>query len=117
MHRVFARCMGAGLSLLNPSYCKPVLQEELRLDAELLRLALTSRDCAALLPGGGRDTGARVAALERLLAELDAELADAEAQHRLYSLLAERTRCASGWQSHHCTYALACRILRPLPWL
>lgn len=67
-------------------------QEELRLEAELLRLELTSRDCAALMPGGGRDTDARIASLEATLAALDGERADAEAQHRLYSLLAERTR-------------------------
>ncbi|KAK9834194.1 hypothetical protein WJX81_007569 [Elliptochloris bilobata] len=63
-----------------------------RLDAELERLATTSRDCAALLPGDAAGAAVRTKALEAELAAVDRDLADADAQHRLYTLLGNRTR-------------------------
>lgn len=70
----------------------PVIQEALKAEGQLVRLALTSRDCAALMPGGGLDAQARIQALEAKLAALETDVAEAEAQHRLYTLLEERTR-------------------------
>jgi hypothetical protein len=75
-------------------------QEALRAEGQLMRLALTSRDCAALMPGGGLDTNERVKALEAELARLDTDMAETEAQHRLYTLLQERTRQAALLTSH-----------------
>ncbi len=61
-----------------------------------MRLALTSRDCAALMPDGGPNAQARIGSLEAELHGMESELAEADAQHRLYSLLEERTRqCSS----------------------
>ncbi len=57
-----------------------------------MRLALTSRDCAAMMPSSGLDTNERVRALEAEVARLETENAETEAQHRLYTLLQERTR-------------------------
>lgn len=59
-----------------------------------MRLALTSRDCAALMPDGGPDAHARIRVLKSELTAMESELAEADAQHRLYSLLEERTRHA-----------------------
>lgn len=71
-------------------------QEATRLEGELARLTTASRDCAALVPGDAAGAAARTKELEAELAAVDKELADADAQHRLYTLLGERTRCASG---------------------
>lgn len=60
-----------------------------------MRLALTSRDCAVLMPGAALDSNERLKALEAELAALDNDMAEAEAQHRLYTLLEERTRCSA----------------------
>jgi len=68
-------------------------QEAAQLEGERARLATTSRDCAALVPGDAAGAAVRGAALESELAAVDRELADADAQHRLYTLLGERTRC------------------------
>ena len=68
------------------------MQEATRLDAELGRLTTTSHDCAALLPADAADAAARTKELEAELAAVDGDLADADAQHRLYTLLGERTR-------------------------
>lgn len=76
------------------SYTPDWAQEALKAEGQLMRLALTSRDCAALMPGGGLDANARVKALEAELAHLDTDMAETEAQHRLYTLLQERTRHA-----------------------
>lgn len=69
-------------------------QEASAAEGQLVRLALTSRDCAALMPDGGPDAQARIKALKSELAAMESELAEADAQHRLYSLLEERTRHA-----------------------
>ncbi len=79
-----------------------------------MRLALTSRDCAALMPDGGPDAQARVKALESELATMESELAEADAQHRLYSLLKERTRY--GCPPYSCTPHLA-KLLSCFPGL
>lgn len=71
-------------------------QEATLLEGELARLTTASRDCAALVPGDAAGAAARTGALEAELAAVDKELADADAQHRLYTLLGERTRCAPG---------------------
>ena len=70
------------------------VQEASRAEGQLIRLALTSRDCAALMPDGGPDAQARIRSLEAELRSMEGELAEADAQHRLYSLLEERTRQA-----------------------
>ena len=59
-----------------------------------MRLALTSKDCTALMPDGGPTAQARISALEGELSSLESELAEADAQHRLYTLLEERTKQA-----------------------
>ena len=69
-------------------------QEASAAEGQLVRLVLTSRDCAALMPDGGPDAQACIKALESELAAMESELAEADAQHRLYSLLEERTRHA-----------------------
>ncbi|CAL5218617.1 g317 [Coccomyxa viridis] len=71
-------------------------QEASKAEGQLVRLALTSRDCAALMPDGGPNAQARIGSLEAELHGMESELAEADAQHRLYSLLEERTRqCSS----------------------
>lgn len=45
-----------------------------------------------LLPADAADAAARTKELEAELAAVDGDLADADAQHRLYTLLGERTR-------------------------
>ena len=75
-----------------PGYRATDLQEATRLDLELERLTTTSHDCAALLPADAAAASARVRELEAELATVDGDLADADAQHRLYTLLGERTR-------------------------
>lgn len=46
------------------------------------------------MPDGGPTAQARIHALEGELSSLDSELAEADAQHRLYTLLEERTKQA-----------------------
>ena len=73
-----------------------VSQEASKAEGQLVRLALTSRDCAALMPDGGPNAQARIGSLEAELHGMESKLAEADAQHRLYSLLEERTRqCSS----------------------
>ena len=54
------------------------------------------------MPGDAAGAAARGAALEAELAAGDREHADADAQHRLYTLLGERTRCAPRRGRHTC---------------
>lgn len=82
-------------------------QEASSAEGQLVRLALTSRDCAALMPDGGPDAQARIKALEAELASLDSDVAEADAQHRLYSLLEERTR-------HALVAAVLCEVMSVL---
>lgn len=72
-----------------------MLQEASNAEGQLVRLALTSRYCAALMPDGGPDAQARIHLLEAELHSMESELAEADAQHRLYNLLEERTRSVS----------------------
>ena len=46
------------------------------------------------MPDGGPTAQARIHALESELGSLESELAEADAQHRLYTLLEERTKQA-----------------------
>ena len=46
------------------------------------------------MPDGGPIAQARIHALEGELSSLDSELSEADAQHRLYTLLEERTKQA-----------------------
>ena len=70
------------------SNCRNVLsrlswpQETSDAEGKLARLALTSKDCAALMPDGGPTAHARIHALEGELSSLESELAEADAQHR-----------------------------------
>ena len=63
-------------------------------EAALKQMALTSADCAKLMPDGSPDEAARIAELEAHFKALEVEQASAEAKHRLYTLLHERTKCA-----------------------
>ena len=79
-------------------------------ETSLRALLLTAGDCAKLMPDGSPDEAARVAELEAHLKALEARQAEAEAKHRLYTLLFERTRWPS-WSFCAATPDLACLAL------
>lgn len=68
------------------------MQEVLAKNKEVQRLILTSQDCTLLMPDGSPKSQARLAELKTEHEALDVELAEAEAKHRLYTLLEARTK-------------------------
>lgn len=78
-----------------------LLQESRRFEHQIARLSLTSRDCAALMPGEQPAEQARIEHLQQEHKVLEEELVEAEAKNRLYTLLGERTRWAGGVQVLH----------------
>ena len=70
-----------------------LVQTRIRLEGEKIRLELTSRDCGLLIPDSGRRAAAGIKHLRGQLALLESEGTDADAQHRLYTLLLKRTEC------------------------
>ncbi|CAL8470112.1 g9654 [Coccomyxa elongata] len=80
---------GSDLQEADISRLRRELEEALKAEGQLVRLALTSRDCAAMMPSGGLDTNERVRALEAELARLETENAETEAQHRLREHMAQ----------------------------
>ena len=68
------------------------VQDTMRLEHLIGRLDVTSRDCRTLMPDGQPDQQARIKGLQAEMRVLEEELVDTEARHRLYQLLAERTR-------------------------
>ena len=79
-------------------------QERIRLEGEKIRLEVTSRDCGLLVPDGGRRAAAGMKHLKGQLALLESEGTDADAQHRLYTLLLKRTQCVHPSHNHACTH-------------
>lgn len=55
------------------------------------RLTVTSKDCTALMPTGAVEVKQRMEAVMEEIKGLNAEIIEAEAKHRLYTLLAQRT--------------------------
>ena len=68
------------------------MQDTMRLEHMISRLEVTSRDCKTLMPDGQPDQQARNKGLRGEMQVLEEELVETEARHRLYQLLAERTR-------------------------
>ena len=64
----------------------------MRLEHLIGKLNVTSRDCRTLMPDGQPDQQTRIKGLRGEMQVLDEELVETEARHRLYQLLAERTR-------------------------
>ena len=67
-------------------------QEVLLKDAEVAKLVVTSRDCTKLMPDGSPQAKAKIAAIRTAHEQLETDLAEAEAKHRLYTLLEARTK-------------------------
>lgn len=68
------------------------MQEVLLGEKEVQALILESRDCARLMPDGSPEAQARLSELKSEHELLATELAEAEANHRLYTLLEARTK-------------------------
>ena len=68
------------------------LQEVLKGEKAVQSLILESRDCACLIPDGSPEAQARLEELKVEHESLGTELAEAEANHRLYTLLEARTK-------------------------
>lgn len=71
------------------------MQDVLAADKQVRELTLVSHECALLMPDGAPAEAARLAELADAHTALDRELAEAEAKHRLYTLLEARTKCAA----------------------
>ncbi len=72
--------------------CPHLLQEVLVKEREVAKLILESQDCARLMPDGSPAAQARLGGLRADHESLNVELAEAEAKHRLYTLLEARTK-------------------------
>jgi hypothetical protein len=68
------------------------LQEVLLKEREVAKLILESQDCTRLMPNGSPVAQARLGGLKADHESLGVELAEAEAKHRLYTLLEARTK-------------------------
>ncbi len=69
------------------------MQESDTSETGLQQLLLTAGDCTKLMPDGSPAEAARIAELREHLKALEVQSAEAQAKHRLYDLLYERTRC------------------------